>query len=300
MSNQESKISACSGFSDWPFGGGHALHDGFEHVLDAQPALGADEQGVPAGIARTLSICSLTKFGLRGGQIDFVDDRDNRQIISRGEKGIRDGLRFDALAGIDNEQRAFARGKRARNFVGEIHVAGRVDQIQLVGVSVLRGVVQADAFRLDGDAALALEIHRVEHLLVHFALRKRAGHFEQTIGERGLAVIDVRDDAKIAYELRIHGTRLPLTVRAVLFYSVTGRSRMLRGAKTPGRAKPCRVTIQFATNRQAAQPGGSCAQPFVRPGTRPRVPPRSFHAVLDTASGPARFLPGSDLRYIVE
>jgi hypothetical protein len=28
---------------------------------------------------------------------------------------------------------------------------------------------------------------------------------------------------------------------------------MLRGAKTPGRAKPCRVTVQFATNHRAAR-----------------------------------------------
>jgi hypothetical protein len=37
-------------------------------------------------------------------------------------------------------------------------------------------------------------------------------------------------------------------------FSVTGRSRMLRGAKIPGRAKPCRMTVQFATNQRAAQP----------------------------------------------
>jgi hypothetical protein len=29
---------------------------------------------------------------------------------------------------------------------------------------------------------------------------------------------------------------------------------MLRGAKTPGCAKPCRVTVQFAINRRRAQP----------------------------------------------
>jgi hypothetical protein len=64
--------------------------------------------------------------------------------------------------------------------------------------------MQADAFRFDGDAALALQIHGVEHLLVHFALRKRPGHFEQAIGKRGFAVIDVRDDTKIADELWVH------------------------------------------------------------------------------------------------
>jgi hypothetical protein len=64
--------------------------------------------------------------------------------------------------------------------------------------------MQANAFCFDGDAALAFQVHGVEHLLVHFALRQCAGHFEQAIGKRGFAVIDVRDDTKIADELWVH------------------------------------------------------------------------------------------------
>ena len=150
------------------------------------------------------------KFGLRGGQINFVDDRHDRQIISGSEKRVRNSLRFDALAGIDDEQSAFARGKRARHFVGKIDVTRRINQIELVLVAVLRGVMKANALRFNSDAAFALEVHGVEHLLVHFALRKRAGHLQQAVRERGLAVIDVRDDAKIAYELRVHEIRLSL------------------------------------------------------------------------------------------
>ena len=60
----------------------------------------------------------------------------NGEIVAGGEKSVGDGLRFDALAGIDDEQRAFAGGQRAGNFVGKIDVAGSVDQIEPVGVSV--------------------------------------------------------------------------------------------------------------------------------------------------------------------
>src|SRR5208282_3357484 len=102
----------------------------------------------------------------------------------------------------------------------KINVAWRVDQIELVRVSIFRGVMQPDTFRLDGDAALALEIHGVEHLFVHLALRKRAGHLQQTVRERGLAVIDVRDDTKIAYELRVHGIRLSLPLYDCLFFQI--------------------------------------------------------------------------------
>jgi hypothetical protein len=38
-------------------------------------------------------------------------------------------------------------------------------------------------------------------LLFHQALVDRAGEFQQPIGERALAVVDVSDDAEIANEL---------------------------------------------------------------------------------------------------
>ena len=57
--------------------------------------------------------------------------------------------------------------------------------------------------RLDGDAALALEVHRVEHLRLHLAGLKRAGDLEKAVGERRLAVVDVRDDREVANTLRV-------------------------------------------------------------------------------------------------
>ena len=66
--------------------------------------------------------------------------------------------------------------------------------------------------RFDGDAALALEVHRVEHLGLHLAGLERAGLLEKAIGQRRLAVVDVRDDREIANALRIHdwGFSLPI------------------------------------------------------------------------------------------
>jgi hypothetical protein len=66
--------------------------------------------------------------------------------------------------------------------------------------------MQADAFRFDRDAALALEVHGIEDLRRHFALGERAGQLEQTVGQRGFAVVDVRYDAEIPDELGIHGS----------------------------------------------------------------------------------------------
>jgi hypothetical protein len=62
----------------------------------------------------------------------------------------------------------------------------------------LRVVDQAHGVGLDGDAALALDIHRIEHLLLHLALLERAGHLDEPVGERRFAVVDMGDDGEVA------------------------------------------------------------------------------------------------------
>ena len=137
-------------------------------------------------------------------QVDLVDDGNDFEAVIDGEIGVREGLRFDALRRVDHQQRAFAGGERARDFIGKIDVAGSVDQVELVSLAILRGIHHADGVGFDGDAALALEVHGVENLLLHFAHGERAGQLQQAVGERGFAVIDVRDDRKIADEGGFH------------------------------------------------------------------------------------------------
>ena len=122
-----------------------------------------------------------------------------------GEIGVGERLGFDSLRGVDDQQRAFAGGEGTRDFVGEIDVAGSVDQVELVSLAVLRGVGHADGVGLDGDAAFALQVHGVEHLGLHFARGERSGQLQQAVGQRGFAVVDVRDDREIADEGGVHG-----------------------------------------------------------------------------------------------
>ena len=77
-------------------------------------------------------------------------------------------------------------------------MARRVDEVELVCETVRSGVVEAHRLRLDGDAALALEVEGVEQLVLHIAHRHRPGPLQQAIGERRLAVVDVGDDAEVA------------------------------------------------------------------------------------------------------
>ena len=62
--------------------------------------------------------------------------------------------------------------------------------------------------RFDRDPAFAFEIHGIEQLILLIALVNCARALEQTIRQCGLAVIDVRDDAKVAGQLDRHEAAL--------------------------------------------------------------------------------------------
>jgi hypothetical protein len=77
-------------------------------------------------------------------------------------------------------------------------VARRVHEVEDVRLPVLGSVFEAHRLRLDSDAALALDVHGIEHLLDHVALRHRPGLLDKPVGERRLAMVDVSDDREVA------------------------------------------------------------------------------------------------------
>ena len=79
----------------------------------------------------------LDALGLGGGQVDLVEDRHDLVVGVERLVDVGERLRLDALGCVDHEQRALAGGERARHLVGEIDVAGRVDQVEDVGLAVL-------------------------------------------------------------------------------------------------------------------------------------------------------------------
>jgi hypothetical protein len=77
-------------------------------------------------------------------------------------------------------------------------------------LSVPGDVFEGDALRLDRDAALALDIHRIEHLFLHLAVTEPPAVLYKAIGQRRLAVVDMGDDRKFrmcwrSLKARTHG-----------------------------------------------------------------------------------------------
>ena len=57
---------------------------------------------------------------------------------------------------------------------------------------------ERDALRLDGDAPFALQIHRVEHLGLHFPRIEAAAFLNEPVCQSRFAVINMSNDGKIA------------------------------------------------------------------------------------------------------
>ena len=178
---------------------GNPLDDRVEDVLDALAGLRRDAQHAIRIVADQVGDLrgGAVRVGLR--QVDLVHDRDDLEVVLDRQVGVRERLRLDPLRRVDDEQRAFARLQRARHLVGEVHVPGRIDQVQLVPLPE-----HAHRLRLDRDPALALELHRVEQLLLHVPVRDGVRHLEDAIGERRLAMVDVRDDREVADFCLVH------------------------------------------------------------------------------------------------
>ncbi len=136
-------------------------------------------------------------IGLR--QIDLVHHRDDVEAVLDREICVRERLRFDPLRGVDDEDGAFTRLQRPGYLVREVHVTGRVDEVELVPLPR-----HAHGLCLDRDPPLALQLHRVEHLFSHVARGDGVRHLEDAIGERRLAVVDVRDDREVADLALVH------------------------------------------------------------------------------------------------
>ena len=160
-------------------------------------------------------------LGVGRRQVDLVEDRDDLVVDLDRVIGVGQRLRLDALAGVDHQQRALAGGQRAADLVGEVDVARRVHQVQHVGLAVERRVVEPHGLRLDGDAALALDVHGIEHLVVELALGHRPAAHQQPVGQGALAMVDMGDDREIADQRQVGHFKLFWTASVPLAHALS-------------------------------------------------------------------------------
>ena len=117
------------------------------------------------------------------------------QIFGHLKGGKR--LCLHTLSTIDQQQNTLDGLERARHLVREVDMSGCIDKIEFIHHTGML-VPHPNWLHLDGNPPLTLKIHRVQHLLFHESCLDGFGDFEHTIGERRFAVVNMRDDTKVA------------------------------------------------------------------------------------------------------
>ena len=101
-------------------------------------------------------------------------------------------------------------------------MAGGIDQIENIFFPVLCVIDDPHRLGLDRDSSLPLNIHVIENLGKHLTACQKTGFFDNPVRKRGLAVVNVRDDAEVAYftDLNLRQrTVLPDTIHYLLLFS---------------------------------------------------------------------------------
>jgi small subunit ribosomal protein S20 len=131
--------------------------------------------------------------GLGGREVDLVERGHDAEVVLHGQVAVGQGLGLDALGGVDEEDDPFAGGQRPGHLVAEVDVPGGVDQVDDVAL-----VVEPDVLRLDRDAPLPLDVHRVEVLGPHVPGIDCAAVLQDPVSQGGFAMVDVRDHGDVA------------------------------------------------------------------------------------------------------
>ena len=137
---------------------------------------------------------------IRAHDVHLVHIGQARHVVLGGLAPDGFGLGLHAALGAEYGDRAVQHAQRALDLDGEIHVAGGVDQVDLMAAPFT-----GRRSRGDGDAALLLLLHPVHgrHALVNLADAVGAARVVQdALGSGGLAGIDVSHDANVAYMIQ--------------------------------------------------------------------------------------------------
>ena len=141
---------------------------------------------------------------VRAHAVHLVDVAHARHVVLVREPPVGLGLRLDAGHAVEHDDRAVEDAQAAVHLDREVDVSRSVDQVDLVALPLAR-----DRRALDRDAALALLLEVVGRRaglavlgVVDFDdLVLLARVIEHALGRRGLARVDMGDNADVAVQL---------------------------------------------------------------------------------------------------
>ena len=122
------------------------------------------------------------------------------KVVLDSKVEVADRLCLNALGGIYEQQCPLTSSDGTAHLIGKVNVARGIDQVKQVFLPVGRvDVLHLDRMTFDRDAALALEVHVVQGLVLHIPLADGMGMFQQAVGQGAFAMVNVCDNAEVAY-----------------------------------------------------------------------------------------------------
>ena len=209
----------------------------------------------------------------RVGAVDLVDHEDDRQLGLERLAQHEPGLGQRPLGRVDEQQHAVDHRQPALDLAAEVGVARCVDDVDL-HVAVLDRRVLGE----DGDALLALEVHRVHDALADVLVVTEGARLpEHLVDEGGLAVVDVGHDGHVAQVGAGLHWRGPV-LRALRKRSGGWSGRVpgtdqptacAGGSRSPASGPRTGPTVPDPLDRQAWTPWKPCTRPGRCGGSRP-------------------------------
>ncbi len=176
------------------------VHDGLhlDEIDDAlEPGFLADGQLHGHGVgAETLLDGVEATPEVGAGAVELVDEAEAGHTVAVGLAPDRLGLRLHACHSVEDDDRAVEHAQAALDLDGEVHVSGRIDDVDArVGPEARRSRGR------DGDAALLLlghPVHRGRALMDLTDLVDLVRVEQDPLGHGRLTGVDMRDDSDVA------------------------------------------------------------------------------------------------------
>ena len=157
------------------------------------------------------SISSSSSSGSRPGRSYLLRNVSTGQPAGAADLEQLEGLGLDALGRVEHHDDGVDAGEDAVRVLGEVAVAGRVEQVDDVVA-----VRELQHGRADRDAALALELHPVRRrrapavaCLDRTGSLHGAGVEQELLGQRRLAGVGVADDGERPAARRLAAAPVP-------------------------------------------------------------------------------------------
>ena len=135
------------------FGRRYPIDHGVQYFFGSGAVFGRDIENLV--VSKSEGLLNLAGDPFRFGlwEIYLVQDWNQFKVIFHGQQCVGDGLSFDALTGVNHQQRTFAGCQCTGHLIAEVNVARRVDEVELVHLAVRGGVRHRHSLSLDGYAS---------------------------------------------------------------------------------------------------------------------------------------------------